>query len=165
MDLAEGGKRDDGTPVPLYEREAIALGAIQPPPSIVPPDGEPLPRVDVRILAITLKRLLADDGYLVDFHPLISALLDCNTACLTIGTGMDAKVTLYYETKYLVKNSAKLIESVSLLISARELALKYGSTAEDADTPERKAKLMLSKLLNKTSGLQVRASAENGTHS
>ena len=61
-----------------------------------------------------------------------AGLLNCNTAWLKLATAQDAKVALFYQCKYITKNPAELIESISILVNCKRLAVKYGSSAEDA---------------------------------
>ena len=69
-----------------------------------------------------------DDGMVVEFNDKMSGLLLCNTANLKLGAEQDARNAAFYQEKYISKNPCELAESLSLLIAARKIALRYGET-------------------------------------
>ena len=141
--------------LPKKAWDAGALPRIAPAPETCPPDGQPLPEPDNRVICLTLKRPSPADQMMVEFHALMSGFLGCNTANLKTGTAQDAKAALYYQVKYLSKNPCELVESLTLLLAAQKIvACHGGSVADDAGSPERQAKYLLSKVLNKITGLQ-----------
>lgn len=88
------------------------------------------------------------------FHELLSSQVRCNAVVVALGCSLDAKSGMIYLAKYISKNPVELVECVPLLIAARNLAPQYGSVVEDAGSPERDAKFLFAKLLNKHSSLQ-----------
>jgi hypothetical protein len=53
---------------------------IDAPPPFEPPDGQPLPHPDTRIICLTLRRLSEDDQYMVEYHFATSAVTMGNTS-------------------------------------------------------------------------------------
>lgn len=126
---------------------------IEDPPEFYPTGSNPLPQLDLRVLCVHLQRNLKDQ-VIVEFSEIAASCCQCNTNISVLGGGKDAQNATQYLVKYLSKNPAELIESVPLLHTARKMAMRYGSVADDADTPERDAKFLAAKLLNSLGGMQ-----------
>lgn len=60
---------------------------------------------------------------------------------------------MFYLAGYLSKNPVKPTHWVTCITAARKSALKYGSTAEDAGTPNRNVIFLLQKILNRLNAL------------
>ena len=102
---------------------------------------------------LRLERELASrNGLIVEHSPLLAALLVCNTNVSLLGSAAQAKAILCYLLLYVTKTTNELTESIALLYNARRRAALNPSIAEDANTPHRKARLFLHKLLNDISG-------------
>ena len=117
---------EDDQILPKSAWDAEACASISPAPPLRPSRGKPLPEPDERVVCLTLHRPLEGDVMVVEYHNLISGFLGCNTANLKTGTAADTKAVLYYQVKYLSKNPCDLIESLSLLLAARKIALRFG---------------------------------------
>eukprot|EP00959_Pyramimonas_sp_CCMP1952_P449962 9421323-Pyramimonas_sp.AAC.1 len=57
---------------------------------------------------------------LIEFCPVLTRLVNCNTAPLPLGAGQSAKGAGLYMCKYMVKDSFALQASLSVLIDARQ---------------------------------------------
>lgn len=89
---------------PLYHREthkylAAACDSIDEGPKELPEIRSPLPEVDPRVLSLSLKRLLDDDRFVVEYNAILSSLVKCNTAVVMLAAGEDARSSLMYLVK------------------------------------------------------------------
>lgn len=147
-----------------YKCEVQPKITIDPPIDMVPPDGQPLPDDDPRVVCLTLQRHSADDQMLVEFNELLSGLLNCNTAPYLLGSGRDAISQVYYLVKYTSKNNFELGECLGILRAAKLNADRTPSIAEDSGTKERNAMYLLSKVLNRVTLLQEYSSQQVRTY-
>jgi hypothetical protein len=125
---------------------------IEDPPDVAPAAGEALGEPDDRPIALVFKRPDVRDGLVVEHTPLVTAVLQCNTAIVALAAGGDSKSGIYYLAKYLSKHPAEALEIIPLLYLARKNAEAYASTAGDVGDQIRDAKYQLTKLLNKITG-------------
>ena len=93
-----------------------------------------LPPKDKRVLAFNLKRLTKRDCSQVEFNPITSYLLRCNTSIQFLMTTTAAKNSIYYIANYMSKHPLQLTNALSLVYGAMLSAKKYGSKAPDAGT-------------------------------
>jgi hypothetical protein len=146
------------------ERTAEPMRRIAAPPTAAGRRAQPLQQADNRVIALVLRRdggsgsiephsddkavLPHDDQRVSEYSEALSGCLQCNTCITKVGCAVDARAQLHYNVKYCAKNSAELAESLSLVLTARAAALRYGSTADDAGTPLRDTQFLLSRVLN-----------------
>jgi hypothetical protein len=135
------------------------MESVQPKEFFHPTEMNVLPPADRRILAWELCRPLVDDGYVVAFNLVMSAVLACNMALYHLGSKMQAKSTLFYLLKYMTKDATALANCLAALYEARRHVAQYPSKAADSGTPMRTAQHMLNRLLNNISG-KAEVSAE-----
>ncbi|CAK0867394.1 unnamed protein product [Prorocentrum cordatum] len=88
------------------------------------------------------------NAWLVEYCPILSGCLGCNTAPLLLGAGESAQAAGMYMCKYMVKDAYELAASLSVLADARDHIDRYPSSAVDADTSDRAAKHFLQRVLN-----------------
>ena len=91
---------------------------------------------------------VGENGMVVTFSPLISAVMGCNTCVDPLGNMAQSKAITYYLIKYMTKDCASLTNVVSLIKAAHEHNSKYASRAEDAQADQRISKYLLTRLLN-----------------
>ena len=89
------------------------------------------------------------NGLVVEYNPLLSALLGCNTNLQLLGSKEQSKMALFYIGPYINKNGVKLTDALPLLKHAQDHALHYPSVADDAETPKRLVQFIMTKVLNK----------------
>ena len=99
------------------------------------------------------KELPQRNGMVVDFNPLLTSLLGCNTNLLFLGAKEQSKGALFYIGPYINKNGVQVIDALSLLVQAQEHALRYPSVAEDSGSESRFVRHVLSRVLNKMNSL------------
>jgi hypothetical protein len=96
--------------------------------------------------------LLKRNGMVVEFNPLIAALLGCNTNVSVLGSDAQAKAALSYLIKYVTKPPAELAHSLSLFYHARKAIQHRPSIAADQGTTQRTSMHYLNKIINKLNG-------------
>ena len=89
------------------------------------------------------------NGLVVDYNPLLTALLGCNTNLLFLGSKEQSRGALFYIGPYINKNGVEIIDALPLIAEAQNKALTYLSVAEDAGTDKRTVQHTLHKTLNK----------------
>lgn len=94
------------------------------------------------------------NGIVVEHNKIVSSLLGCNTNVSFLGSESQAKLALCYILVYMVKPSAPLAKTISLILNARQEIDQHPSVAKDSGTPKRTAMHLIDKLLNDISGLQ-----------
>ncbi len=94
------------------------------------------------------------NGIVIEYNKIASSILGCNTDVSLLGSDSQAKLALCYILVYMVKPSAPLAKSISLILNARQEMEKHPSIATDSETPKRTAMHLLNKILNNISGLQ-----------
>ena len=95
---------------------------------------------------------MSRNGSVVEFNPLLTALLGCNTNVSLLGSAVQAKAILCYLLLYVTKATNEITESLPLLEHARRNTEIYGSIASDRGSAERGARLFVRKSLNDISG-------------
>jgi hypothetical protein len=88
----------------------------------------------------------------VEYNPLTSALLGCNTNVSLLGSDAQAKAALSYLIKYVTKPPAELAHSLSLLYHFRKYVQQCPSVADDSGTGQRTAMHYLNRIVNKLNG-------------
>ena len=84
---------------------------------------------------------------LVEYSPLLTRLLNCNSAPLLLGAGQTAKGAGMYMTKYMTKETFAIAAALSVLIDARKHIDEYPSCAEDSGAATRTGKHFLQRVL------------------
>jgi hypothetical protein len=92
------------------------------------------------------------NGMVVEYNPLTSALLGCNTNVSLLGSDAQAKAALSYLIKYVTKPPAELAHSLSLLYHCRKDVQQNPSVADDSGTDQRTAMHYLNRIVNKLNG-------------
>jgi hypothetical protein len=85
---------------------------------------------------------------LVEYCPILSGCVGCNTAPLLLGAGDTAKGASMYMLKYMVKDAYALAASLSVLADARRHIHEYPSSADDVHTAARCTRHFLQRVLN-----------------
>jgi hypothetical protein len=98
------------------------------------------------------RALTGRNGLVVEYSPVASAVLGCNTNASVLGSDAQSKAALCYLLKYVTKPPAELAHSLSLLYNARKIVEQYPSRAEDSGTVLRTGMHYLNKVINKLSG-------------
>ena len=89
------------------------------------------------------------NGLVVDYNPLLTALLGCNTNMLFLGSKEQSRGALFYIGPYINKNGVEIIDALPLIVKAQDDAVTYLSVAEDSGTEKRTVQHTLHKTLNK----------------
>ena len=121
-------------------------------PPKVDPDYPFEPR-DLRILALNLLRPSKKAQKQIEANPLLSAFMKCNSCVSFCGSVTQAKAAIWYIPKYLSKSPCDLAHTIPILNAAFNATKKYPSVAEDSGEPQRNAKYLLSKIINKMTGM------------
>ena len=103
---------------------------------------------EARNLIRAWRSMTCRNASLVEYCPVLSASLGCNTAPLMLGGGETAKVAGLYMCKYLVKDAYELTACLSVLVDAREHIDQYPSTAQEDTRDDRTSKHFLQRVLN-----------------
>ena len=88
------------------------------------------------------------NGMVVEYNPVMTALLGCNTNVSILGSDAQAKSIMAYLLKYMTKSPAQLCHAISVIHSARKHIEKYPSLAEDTGTEQRTAMYFFTRLVN-----------------
>ena len=110
---------------------------------------------DDRIIVSRLARTDAFEEMQVEFNPITTALLRCNTSIQVLITESQAKAAAFYIAQYMSKQPYSLQNIIPLIVQAEQEFAKYGSKATDASAADRKAKNMLQKIINKFAILEI----------
>jgi hypothetical protein len=110
-------------------------------------------------LEVDTQKVLIDgfenrNGAVVEYTPLASATLGCNTSSIPLGSLEQSKASLFYVTDYVVKNDSEIATSLAVIKHAINKQKLYPSIAEDSGTEIRNGKYFMSIVLNKLSGLK-----------
>jgi hypothetical protein len=89
----------------------------------------------------------------VEYNPLLTSLLGCNTNLGFLGSKEQSKQALFYIGPYINKNGVKVVDALPLLAHAQNHALQYSSVADDSETTKRKVQYILTRVLNKLNSL------------
>jgi len=89
------------------------------------------------------------NGLVVDYNPLLTALLGCNTNLLFLGSKEQSRGALFYIGPYINKNGVEIIDALPVIAKAQDDALTHRSVAEDSGTEKRTVQHTLQKTLNR----------------
>ena len=93
------------------------------------------------------------NGWVVEYNPLLTSLLGCNTNLAFLGSKEQSKQALFYIGPYINKNGVKVVDALPLLAHAQNHALQYPSSADDADTNTRLVQYIMTRVLNKLNSM------------
>ncbi len=97
------------------------------------------------------------NGSVVEYNPILSAILGCNTNYSFLGSDSQSRSACCYVIKYITKNPSGLTSILPLAYSARCAVQKYLSKAEDSGTVLRTAIHYTNAILNQITGLEEMA--------
>jgi len=89
----------------------------------------------------------------VEYNPLLTSLLGCNTNLGFLGSKEQSKQALFYIGPYINKNGVKVIDALPLLAHAQHHALQHPSVADDSETTKRQVQYIVTRVLNKLNSL------------
>jgi hypothetical protein len=98
------------------------------------------------------RALIARNGLVVDYSPVQSAVVGCNTNASLLGSDAQTKAALCYVLKYVTKPPAELAHTLSLLHHARRTIELHPSRATDTGTVIRTGMHYLNRIVNQLSG-------------
>ena len=104
---------------------------------------------DARALLEEIKSLSCAEARVVEWSPELTHATCSNTAPYHLGAGKTALGAMFYLVKYLGKEAGSPNTALSILIDARDHIDKYGSKGPDANSPQRFARHLLSRCVNK----------------
>jgi hypothetical protein len=99
------------------------------------------------------KKLEDRNGWVVEYNPLLTSLLGCNTNLAFLGSKEQSKQALFYIGPYINKNGVKVVDALPLLAHAQNHALQYPSSADNAGTDTRLVQHTVTRVLNKLNSL------------
>jgi len=99
------------------------------------------------------KKLEDRNGWVVEYNPLLTSLLGCNTNLGFLGSKEQSKQALFYIGPYINKNGVKIVDALPLLAHAQNHALQYPSSADDADANPRLVQYIVTRVLNKLNSM------------
>jgi hypothetical protein len=99
------------------------------------------------------KKLEDRNGWVVEYNPLLTSLLGCNSNLAFLGSKEQSKQALFYIGPYINKNGVKVIDALPLLAHAQNHALQYPSVADDSETSKRQVQYIVTRVLNKLNSL------------
>ena len=73
------------------------------------------------------------NGMVVEYNPVMTALLGCNTNVSILGSDSQAKAILCYLLKYITKPPTELSHYLKVILNARQYIEQHLSTAEDSE--------------------------------
>ncbi len=119
----------------------------------IEPENEenPFDFPDKRKIVFGHKRKDEMETKMVQYNPLCSVCLRCNTSMQVLIAPAESKTAMYYICKYLSKHPFEFQRVLALLHQAKLEQRQYGSKAADAGAPDRNAKLILQKVMHKQS--------------
>jgi AAA domain len=85
---------------------------------------------------------------ITEFNEVMLAVLGCNLATELLGSSSQASGALNYLTSYVSKGPTDIQHSMVLFHEAVQHSMEHKSNASDADTPERRGKLIATRFLN-----------------
>lgn len=88
----------------------------------------------------------------VEYNPVISALLGCNTNVSVLGSDAQAKATLCYLLKYITKPPSEISHAIAIIHNARQTIENFPSQAEDSGSERRTAMHFLARVINQFYG-------------
>jgi hypothetical protein len=93
-------------------------------------------------------KLIDRNGLVVDYNPLLTALLGCNSNASFLGAKEQSRGALFYIGPYINKNGVDIIDALPLMLKAQEDVLLHPSVAEDSGTQKRHVQHTLTRTLN-----------------
>jgi len=99
------------------------------------------------------KKLEDRNGWVVEYNPLLTSLLGCNSNLAFLGSKEQSKQALFYIGPYINKNGVKVVDALPLLAHAQNHALQYPSVADDSETSKRQVQYIVTRVLNKLNSL------------
>jgi len=106
-----------------------------------------------RLYTMVSKSLVGRNEWVVDFNPLLTSLLGCNSNLLHLGSTEQSKAALFYIGPYINKDGVKITDALPILLKAYKHALNNPSVAEDCDTTKRRVQHAITRALNKMNNL------------
>lgn len=94
------------------------------------------------------------NGSVVEYNPILSAILGCNTNYSFLGSDSQARCACCYVIKYITKNCKEITSILPLAYKARCSVDKYPSKAADSGTELRNAIYFTNACLNQITGLE-----------
>ena len=88
----------------------------------------------------------------VDFNPVASAVLGCNTNASFLGSETQGKAAMFYIAEYMSKLTGQPTHSLSLIYNARRTVGIHPSMADDRGTGKRKAQYFFNRSVNQLLG-------------
>jgi hypothetical protein len=98
------------------------------------------------------KALVGRNGLVVEYSPVQSAVVGCNTNASLLGSDAQTKAALCYVLKYVTKPPAELAHSLSLLHHARRTIELHPSKAADTGSVIRTGMHYLNRIVNQLNG-------------
>ncbi len=90
---------------------------------------------------------------MVEFNPILTAVLGSNTCALLLGSSEQSKAAAYYIGPYFNKYKCALVDSLDIVWEAMEHVKKYPSIAKDTGTKKRVTQHIMKRILNKLNSL------------
>ena len=138
-----------GTPIQKFENGSISK------PQTPAKNKHSFLTQDKRVIAFRLARQDEFEQMQVEFNPITTACLRCNTSTQILISSSQGKAAMFYCSKYMSKSPYQLKNILTLFAQAEEEYKKYGSKAIDTGAKTRKAKNILQKILNKSGLIEV----------
>jgi len=103
----------------------------------------------IKIYKKVSKEVQGRNGLVVDYNPLLTALLGCNTNASFLGAKEQSRGALFYIGPYINKDGVAVIDALPLMLKAHEDVLLHPSVADDSGTNKRHVQHTLTRTLNK----------------
>ena len=106
-----------------------------------------------RLYTMVSDSLVERNGWVVDFNPLLTSLLGCNSNHLHLGSTEQSKAALFYIGPYINKDGVKITDALPILLKAQEHVINNPSVAEDSGTNKRHVQHTLTRALNRMNNM------------
>ena len=103
----------------------------------------------IKIYKKVSKEVQGRNGLVVDYNPLLTALLGCNTNASFLGAKEQSRGALFYIGPYINKDGVAVIDALPLMLKTQEDVLLHPSVADDTGTDKRHVQHALTRTLNK----------------
>jgi hypothetical protein len=104
---------------------------------------------DLKALYQTVRsKLIKHNGYVVDFSPILTAILGSHSNSLLLGASEQSRVAGLYLGPYVDKGKTNLADSLDLVFESLENVRVHPSVAIDTGTTKRFAQHVLTRILN-----------------
>ena len=103
----------------------------------------------IKIYNNVSKEVQGRNGLVVDYNPLLTALLGCNTNASFLGAKEQSRGALFYIGPYINKDGVAVIDALPLMLKTQEDVLLHPSVADDTGTDKRHVQHALTRTLNK----------------